>query len=777
MEKDWVEITEAAQYEGVGIRAIEKRIERGKYAPRHVLRVPGRGGKGGLKTKIHLDALSPEAREQHQASLNVPMPLPTQAAPDAYWLTVQEVAQLTGYSDTHVKRLYCRGGEHHQIDQAGRHRIHLSQLPARQRRQWYVQHGLQTPAGLIADLCDNLGAVPERDRQAAFRWVEHISRLEALVQTPAFRGKQQAAAETIALGQDYTAATLIKKARAYHRDGLKALLPTRREKGSRRKPMSDDAWQWMKAHYLTSPLPNKALTARLTIARGQAEGWTLPSERTLIRRLGELPLDLEVKHQHGPKAYANAVPSVLRAYEFDPMFAWVSDHHQCNLCVTSEKGTVLFPWLTAWMDMKSRKLMAWQVLIQPNSESIAYTYYLGCRRYGAPQHLLVDNGKDYTCYRLVGGKVKRRKSSLMNVEQRRVLRGAFEATGANVHFAIPYNAKSKPIERFFRTFNEQFVAQLPGYRGRNVTERPERLLKQIADHKLLRLNEFAALADRWIVETYQRQHHRGRGLNGRTPDQCFEADRLAPAYVPEENLRLLLLKFGRDRTVRKHGVEIFGQFYRLAPDLHAQYRGQKVWVRYDPDNLNEVYLYKTTTDTFIGAAPVQGLARFQDEEAIKANRRDIKQYNLAMRDYFGRQEQKLAASMSVAERVGLTPDAPKDPSTGSGRTTKRGADADLVRLVPKVANAIEPDNPSTGSGRTEPATVIEFPGMDDLTPPNCTLGQEPPEDPPPVRTDAWPDDIDLTPPSCALDVEDEPEADTTMRNYFERITQKKGYEP
>jgi hypothetical protein len=39
--------------------------------------------------------------------------------------------------------------------------------------------------------------------------------------------------------------------------------------------------------------------------------------------------------------------------------------------------------------------------------------------------------------------------------------GIFDRLSIIPHFAMPYNAQSKPVERFFRTFNDWFERELP----------------------------------------------------------------------------------------------------------------------------------------------------------------------------------------------------------------------------------------------------------------------------------------------------------------------------
>ncbi len=48
----------------------------------------------------------------------------------------------------------------------------------------------------------------------------------------------------------------------------------------------------------------------------------------------------------------------------------------------------------------------------------------------------------------------------------------FERLEIKAHFALPYNARSKPIERIFRIFNDQLERLVPSYVGASIGDKP-----------------------------------------------------------------------------------------------------------------------------------------------------------------------------------------------------------------------------------------------------------------------------------------------------------------
>jgi len=273
----------------------------------------------------------------------------------------------------------------------------------------------------------------------------------------------------------------------------------------------------------------------------------------------------------------------------------------------------------------------------------------------------------------------------------------FAHLGITPHFTIPYNAKAKPIERFFRTYNEQFVAQLPGYRGRNITERPERLAQEIKSGSLLKLEEFIEQNDRWLTEIYHNAEHSGRGMNGRTPNQVFEEERRTVAHIPKDNLRLLLLRFADKRKYGKNGVSVFGEQYRAAEaQKHLELKDEWVWVRYDPKNLGTVVVSYVKDDTFAAELECKSRTGLWDQDSIEDHKKEQKAIREAMQEFYNLQTQALEEKIAVNDRVGLSPLPPKKspPKPAAPRT---------VRLVPKAESVSEMSEKPVDGGK-----VVEF---------------------------------------------------------------------
>lgn len=140
---------------------------------------------------------------------------------------------------------------------------------------------------------------------------------------------------------------------------------------------------------------------------------------------------------------------------------WVSDHAQIDVACMTQDGNVVFPWVTAWRDYKSGKWLGWILQTgHPNSDLIFQSFYYAAEIYGLPEDVIIDNGKDYRCKDFAGG----RKSVQVETNKPKTTSMLAELN-VKVHFALPYNAQTKPIERDFLKIKELLSKHCQGYRG------------------------------------------------------------------------------------------------------------------------------------------------------------------------------------------------------------------------------------------------------------------------------------------------------------------------
>lgn len=170
--------------------------------------------------------------------------------------------------------------------------------------------------------------------------------------------------------------------------------------------------------------------------------------------------------------------------------------------------------------------------------------------------LYLDNGKAFK------SKLFHEKWKEHDLEKE--LGGVYPRLGVQAKFAKDYNARGKgPIERFFRTMQEDFERFISTWRGANIVDKPaylsrnEELHRKIKVRKPLTWIEAEQLISLYIYEFYGHEPH--SGLNGRCP-----LDVLKKAQIPQDRiitldrLNFLMLKV-ENRVVGKEGINYMAE--------------------------------------------------------------------------------------------------------------------------------------------------------------------------------------------------------------------------
>lgn len=275
---------------------------------------------------------------------------------------------------------------------------------------------------------------------------------------------------------------------------------------------------------------------------------------------------------------------------------WVSDHAQIDIACLTEDGKVVFPWVTAWRDYKSGKWLGW--LLQsghPNSDHIFQTFYYAALKYGIPEDVIIDNGKDYRCKDFAGGrnvlKINPNKTKTTSM---------LSELNVNVNFALPYNAQTKPIERDFLKIKELLSKHSIGYRGGNIIERPEKLAKEIRTGKILPFNTLKTIFDDFIINILNKRPSQGKNHKGLSPDEVFQSEFNEKITVSKDALKLFCMRTSKNFTIGRNGIKDneFGITYWS--DWMISKTGQKVYLRRDILNYKDAWVFDSATDEFVG---------------------------------------------------------------------------------------------------------------------------------------------------------------------------------
>jgi transposase InsO family protein len=411
--------------------------------------------------------------------------------------------------------------------------------------------------------------------------------------------------------------------KAVETDGKAALLGKYGK--SRESKIKDEWYRAFESRYLKEGRPSlhscwlgalgeaKGLDSTITPAR-------FPSETTFLREIRrKVPAQTICYYREGSQAWKGKYGCFLdRDYtDMSPGEVYVSDHAQIDVAVRLPNGKLGFPWVTVISDMRSDKYLGWSLYPDnPNSNRIFEAFHRAVRDYGVPRDLIIDNGKDYRCFDLAGG----RKTVRVGVDEMKTTAVVIKL-GITPHFALPYTPQTKTVERTFLRNKEWFSKHMPGYRGGNVKERPGVLNDEIKQGKILEWADFEKLMDDFFITVANRMQSNGKKLMGACPDELFEKGRKAPVRVREDSLAILCMRSSKPRTIGRNGIHDADHDAWLWGEWMEAYKGQRVYMRRDSKNWKTAWIFTADgADRYLGEAVADrqppALARTDEEKAI-----------------------------------------------------------------------------------------------------------------------------------------------------------------
>jgi transposase InsO family protein len=304
-----------------------------------------------------------------------------------------------------------------------------------------------------------------------------------------------------------------------------------------------------------------------------------------------VPKPVLILHRDGQRAYDAQCATYIQPDLNDVAAGqiWIGDHHQFDFWIRHRDKWVR-PWVTAWMDMKSRCIVGWHLSSCPNQTTVLISMRAGIEKYGPPDGVKIDNGKDYDSQMFTGITKKQRKAGYLDEF---LVSGIYGMMNISVSFAIPYNAKAKPIERLFATAAGQFSKTIPTYCGKDTQSRPEELKWKLEQQSVIDIAyNFESLAEvfgRW-VQAYNNTAHSGAGMEGRSPNQVMNM-RLSKRVISSDILDMLMCIWSGKLKVGKNGIRFKGLLYgQYEPRLLQQF-GRIVRVAYNPSDLRCLTVY------------------------------------------------------------------------------------------------------------------------------------------------------------------------------------------
>lgn len=392
-------------------------------------------------------------------------------------------------------------------------------------------------------------------------------------------------------------------------------------------------------------------------------GLVVPASRqTVSDMLSEIPEDMKTLARRGVKAWKNEhMPIATRAKPTLVNQVWFGDHHQLDCFALDHNGKPVRPWLTAWYDAATGALVGWVLSVNPNTDTIteAFIKAVGVTNatpfYGLPLVIYVDNGKDYRSKVFEGASSE---TSLGRLNSSFAALSVIQLFNIEVTHAQPYHAWAKTVERFFRTFEDKWIREVPGWCGNSPEERPETfnqdLKRWIATGTLWTLDEMFAYIRDVVLPAYHSRPHEGHG--GKTPYELYEALPRARADQPGREMLYAARESFTTRTIRQDGIHFNKEIYWDAALMY--HVGKEIVIRYSQGDLSNItvllddhFLCNTEQKerfSLVGESPEKLAAHLGGQKRQRANTED--RIRRATRSAFS---EELDAKRNVGNLTGI----------------------------------------------------------------------------------------------------------------------------
>ena len=211
----------------------------------------------------------------------------------------------------------------------------------------------------------------------------------------------------------------------------------------------------------------------------------MPSYTAFYRMAqADIPEPLKVLGREGEKAFRDrCAPYIRRVY--DDMQSnkwWIADNRTFDIISEGESGQRHRLHLTAFFDARSGIFTGCHVTLNPCSQATLIALRKGILKYGIPENIYVDNGREFLTYD-VGG-LGHRKKKPKDGQEWFEPPPVFERLGIHMTNAIVCNAKAKIIERRFRDVKDHLSRLFDTFTGGNVLEKPESLKFILKDGRI-----------------------------------------------------------------------------------------------------------------------------------------------------------------------------------------------------------------------------------------------------------------------------------------------------
>lgn len=572
------------------------------------------------------------------------------------YLSLQEVAELEGKTYSGVKKSVVRGKLNaERINVIGKrgcgfeYRVPITELSEKARIRYAAQHSTNFEVTPIPSATNEIDV--KFDELSLDVRTEAL-KLEKIIKEwrlyLADHPEKSATADYVKQlkkeGKNISERTLYRKWERYKEVGIVGLADLRGHRKRTGQKIDEYVWNTFQNWWLDENQPSVSFLYTLLeqwLKENKPEKLPLPSESTFRRAVEMIPAPVVKYFRYGAKAFTDECRTFVHR-SYGNLFSnevWSSDYHTLDIMVRDDKtGEVYRPHFVSWIDIKSRKVLGFRLMRSASSDGVILCFRDSVLEYGLPQTAYLDNGREFLSSAF-GGRGRRKTDENADYGSTILERCGVTMVNANVG-----NAKAKIIERFHKTMTNQFAKMFLTYVGKGPSFRPHRHNEVLKYEKNIPLlSEIQRDLENYLYGMYNNAISQAEGMQGMSPNDCYQKNLIEKRTATEEQLRLMMTRSTKLQQYKRDGVylTVAGEkVYFYDSEYVQKLLGQKVYIRYDSDNLSKVYLYDEK-ERYIGEcqkSKIGGYAGADDVEAIKEVathnkkiRRDVKTY-LTIRD-------------------------------------------------------------------------------------------------------------------------------------------------
>lgn len=350
---------------------------------------------------------------------------------------------------------------------------HYLALPAEAQSKFLAGHGIRKARADHEARRETLWLIFERatdaQRDVARRRLDAINRVDEL---RAGGMLVKDAVALIASGGGFQPSTIfewIKRTKGVRRDDWLPALIAQRVGRTTEAGCDPEAWEAFKADCLRPERPAIGACFQRLVEIAAVKGWTIPSEKTLRRRLAKIPATTRAFLLGDEAALDKLYPYQTRdKSSLAPLQVVNLDGHRLDVMARWPDGAVGRPMLIAVQDVYSGMIVGHRLGRNEDWPLVRLALLDMIETFGIPETVSFDNSRANASKWISGRNATRFRHKIKEEEPQ----GVLGSLNVKIQFTRPYSGRSKPIERANRDFAEN-ISKHPACAGAYTGNKPD----------------------------------------------------------------------------------------------------------------------------------------------------------------------------------------------------------------------------------------------------------------------------------------------------------------